>query len=293
LQRATGRIRRWRVPSHPALKDFPGDRKVESKVLIERQGGVALVTLNDPDARNPLTPAVVDGLCSFIGSANADSSLNCIVLTGAGKGFCSGGNVKDMQDGNDPMYRGSPHEMQEAYRNGIQTMTKLFNQLDVPIIAAVNGHAVGAGCDLACMCDIRMASPNAKFAESFMRVGIVSGDGGAWLLPRVVGLPRALEMALTCRTIEADEALSWGLVTHVVPEEDLLDRALQMARSIAEFPPRSIRLSKRLIIKSQDMTLDGSLELSAAYQAIAQHTQDQKEAVNALLEKRAPVYQGR
>src|SRR5690606_35384165 len=119
----------------------------------------------------------------------------------------------------------------------------------------------------------------------FMRVGIVSGDGGAWLLPRVVGLPKSLEIALTCRMLDADEALAWGLVTHVVPAEELIARAMEMAQTIASFPPRSIRLNKRLIIRSQQMTLEGSLELSAAFQAIAQHTLDQKEAVNAILEK--------
>jgi 2-(1,2-epoxy-1,2-dihydrophenyl)acetyl-CoA isomerase len=142
------------------------------------------------------------------------------------------------------------------------------------------------------MCDIRIGTPNTRFAESFMRVGIVSGDGGAWLLPRVVGLPKALEMALTCRVIGADEALSWGLVTHIVPEDELIARAMDMARSVAAFPARSIRLNKRLIIRSQDMTLDGSLELSAAFQAIIQNTKDQKEAVNALLEKRPANFVG-
>lgn len=264
----------------------------DSKVLVERQGAVALVTLNDPGARNPLTPGIVNGLRDFIGTANDDLTLSCIVLTGAGNSFCSGGNVKDMRDGTDPMFAGSPSEMQEGYRNGIQMIPKLFHQLDVPVIAAVNGHAIGAGCDLACMCDIRIASPSAKFAESFMRVGIVSGDGGAWLLPRVVGLSKALEMALTCRMLDADEALSWGLVTHVVPGEELVQKAMELAKTIAAFPPRSIRLNKRLMIKSQDMTLEGSLELSAAFQAIAQHTQDQKEAVNALLEKRSPSFKG-
>lgn len=264
----------------------------DAKIVIERDGPVALVTLNDPASRNALTPSVVGPLCDFVAGANADASLSCIVLTGAGKSFCSGGNVKDMRDGADPMYAGSAHEMQEGYRNGAQRITRLFHALDVPVIAAVNGHAIGAGCDLACMCDIRIAGPAAKFAESFMRVGIVSGDGGAWLLPRVVGLPRALEMALTCRALDAEEALAWGLVTHVVAERDLLDTALGMARSIASFPPRSIRLNKRLIIKSQDMTLDGSLELSAAFQAIVQNTRDQKEAVAALLEKRPPRYVG-
>ena len=266
--------------------------RVQDKVLIERRDRIAIVTLNEPEARNSLTPGLVKALCDFIGAANADATLSCIVLTGAGKSFCSGGNIKDMRDGTDPMFAGSPYEMAEGYRNGAQMITRLFHRLDVPVVAAVNGHAIGAGCDLACMCDIRLAATEAKFAESFMRVGIVSGDGGAWLLPRVIGLPRALEMALTCRTLDADEALRWGLVTHVVAADELMARALHMAETIAAFPPRSVRLNKRLLISSQGMTLDGSLELSAAYQAIAQHTLDQKEAVNALLEKRSPVFTG-
>lgn len=266
---------------------------VQQSVRVERVGRVALVTLNEPETRNSLTPSLVEGIRSFIESANADESLSCIVMTGAGKSFCSGGNVKDMRDGGDPMYVGSPYDMADGYRNGIQAIPRLFSRLDVPVIAAVNGHAVGAGCDLACMCDIRIAGEDAKFAESFMRVGIVSGDGGAWLLPRVVGLPRALEMALTCRILEAPEALSWGLVTHVVPNAGLVDKAMELAQSIAALPPRSIRLNKRLLLRSQDMTLEGSLELSAAYQAIAQHTRDQKEAVNAVLEKRMPEFIGK
>jgi len=265
----------------------------EAKVLIERQGPVALVTLNERESRNALTPGVVGELCAFLAGANADATLSCVVLTGAAKGFCSGGNVKDMRDGNDPMYAGTPHEMQEGYRNGAQMITKLFHELDVPVIAAVNGPAIGAGCDLACMCDIRITSPQAKFAESFMRVGLVSGDGGAWLLPRIVGLPRALEMALTCCVLDAEQALEWGLVTHVVEAERLVDAALEMARGIAQLPPRSIRLNKRLIVQSIDMTLSGSLELSAAFQAIVQNTADQKEAVLALLEKRSPNFVGR
>ena len=265
---------------------------MDGKLLVERRGAIALVTLNEPDSRNALTPGVVAELCSFLETANADAALNCVVLTGAGKGFCSGGNVKDMRDGSDPMYAGSPHQMQEGYRSGAQRITRLFHDLDVPVIAAVNGAAIGAGCDLACMCDIRIASPYAKFAESFMRVGLVSGDGGAWLLPRVVGLPRALEMALTCCTLDAEQALAWGLVTHVVDADALIDKALEMAQGIAQLPPRSIRLNKRLIVQSMDMTLAGSLELSAAFQAIVQNTADQKEAVAALLDKRLPLYVG-
>lgn len=269
------------------------DRAKPTSVLVERRGSIALVTLNEPERRNALSPAIVDALTAFLATANADSSLGCIVLTGAGKGFCSGGNVKDMREGTDPMYAGTPQDMQEGYRKGAQMIARLFNDLDVPVIAAVNGAAVGAGCDLACMCDIRVASSEATFSESFLRVGLVSGDGGAWILPRIVGLPRALELALTCFVLDAHQASHWGLVTHVVGPESLVETALEMAGKIAAFPPLSVRLNKRLIIQSLGMTLGGSLELAAAYQAIVQSTADQKEAVVALLERRAPRYVGR
>ena len=265
----------------------------DSKVLIERQGPVAVVTLNDPATRNALSPPVVRELSAFFGEANADDTLGCIVLAAAGDGFCSGGNIKDMRDGTDPMFAGSAQQMQEGFRNGIQVIPKLLNELDVPVIAAVHGAAIGAGCDLACMCDMRIASNDAKFAESFLRVGLVSGDGGAWFLPRVVGVPRALEMALTCCTVDAMEAKEWGLVTHVVERDKLIEVALDMARKIAAFPPRSVRLNKRLIRQSLNLTLADCLEVSAAYQAIVQSTADQKEAVAALLEKRTPRYTGR
>jgi enoyl-CoA hydratase/carnithine racemase len=264
----------------------------ESKLLIERHGSIALITLNDAATRNSLSPDLVSALTAFLSGANADTGLGCIVLTGAGEGFCSGGNIKEMARGVEPMFAGSPQQMQEAYRTGIQMLPRLFHSLDVPVIAAVNGAAIGAGCDLACMCDIRIAAADAKFAESFLRVGLVPGDGGAWLLPRVVGYPRALEMALTCRTIEAAEALNWGLVTHIVEREALVETALSMARTIAAFPPRSIRLNKRLIRQSMNLTLDECLELSAAFQAIVQHTADQREAVAALVEKRQAKFTG-
>lgn len=265
----------------------------EPKLLIERDGSIALVTLNDSATRNSLSPPLVAELVAFVGAANADEGLSCIVLTGAGDGFCSGGNIKEMVRGVEPMFTGSPQQMQEAYRSGIQPIPKLFHDLDVPVIAAVNGAAIGAGCDLACMCDIRIASKEAKFAESFLRVGLVAGDGGAWLLPRVVGYSRALEMALTCRVIEADEAKSWGLANAVVERGALVETAMDMARTIAAFPPRSIRLNKRLIRLSLNLTLDECLEISSAYQAIVQHTADQKEAVAALVEKRQPRFTGR
>lgn len=261
-------------------------------VLIERKGAIALVTLNRPDTRNALSADVIEGLVAFLSAANADASLGCIILTGAGKSFSSGGNVKEMRDGTHPMFTGSPMDMQDGYRNGIQQLPRLFHQLDVPAIAAVNGHAIGAGMDLATMCDIRIASTQATFAESFLRVGLISGDGGAWYLPRVIGQARAMEMALTCCVLNADEARDWGLVTHVTEPEALLDKAWDMAGQITSFPPRSIRMNKRLVRQSADVPLETALDLAASFQSIVQNTTDQHEAVLALLERREPNFRG-
>ena len=262
-------------------------------LLVERRGPVAILTLNLPETRNALSDALISGLLTFLRGANADDSLSCIVLTGAGDGFCSGGNVKEMHDRAHPMFRGSAYEMADSYRAHIQQIPLVFETLDVPVIAAVNGAAIGAGCDLACMCDIRVASPRARFAESFLRVGLVSGDGGAWILPRTIGLPRAMEMSLTGRMIDPQTAEAWGLVTHVVPEDRLMGKALEIAAEITAFPPKSIRLNKRLMKRSMEIPLRDALDLAASYQAIVQNTADQREAVAAMVEKRKPAFTGK
>lgn len=262
-------------------------------VLIVREGAIARVTLNEPGSRNALSAPVIAALLAFLEGANDDESLSCIVLTGSGSSFCSGGNVKEMRDGTHPMFTGAPHEMQQSYRRHIQRIPRAFHALDVPVIAAVNGTAIGAGLDLACMCDIRLAAPQATFAESFLRVGLISGDGGAWFLPRVIGLSRAMELGLTCRVLDAEEAANWGIVSRIVPDAELIEEAMTLARRIASFPPKSLRLNKRLLRQSAETTLDTALELAASYQAIVQSTADQREAVSAMLEKRAPVYSGR
>lgn len=261
-------------------------------VQIERDGAIAHLVLNRPDTRNALSGDVIGALVAFLEGANDDADLGCIVLTGKGDAFSSGGNVKEMRDGDHPMFRGSPLEMQEAYRRHIQQLPRLFAGLDVPVVAAVNGHAIGAGMDLAAMCDIRVASTSARFAESFLRVGLVSGDGGAWYLPRVIGYARAIELAMTCRTLDAQEALSWGLVTHVTEPDDLIPTAMRLANSITAFAPQSIRLNKRLLRQSPTLPLEAALDLAASFQAIVQHTRDQREAVDSLLEKRTPKFSG-
>jgi enoyl-CoA hydratase/carnithine racemase len=165
----------------------------------------------------------------------------------------------------------------------------LYN-LEVPTIAAVNGPAIGAGCDLACMCDMRVASKTAIFAESLVKVGIIPGDGGAWLLPRVVGLSKAAEMAFTGEAIDAQEALRCGLVSAVTEPENLLDAAYALARRIAVNPGPTLRLTKKLMREGQHMRLDSLLELSAAFQALAHKTSQHEEAVAAFIEKRKPRF---
>ncbi|MFL9828495.1 enoyl-CoA hydratase-related protein, partial [Rhodoplanes sp. SY1] len=186
-----------------------------------------------------------------------------------------------------------PQQIAEQYRVGIQRIPMAMWKLDVPAIAAVNGPAIGAGCDLACMCDIRIASDRAVFAESFVKVGIVPGDGGSWLLPRVVGYARAAEMAFTGDPIDADEAREIGLVSRVVPHDQLMTVAFEMAGRIAANPPHALRWTKRLLRESQIARLDTVLEMAAAYQALSHQTEDHAEAVAALLEKRRPVFKGR
>jgi enoyl-CoA hydratase/carnithine racemase len=177
--------------------------------------------------------------------------------------------------------------LRNGYRDGIQRIPLALYELEVPIIAAINGPAIGAGLDLACMCDIRIASETARFAESFVKLGIVPGDGGAWLLPRVIGLPRATLMAFTADTIDCAQALAWGLITEVLAPDRLMSAAQAIAQRIAVNPGHSLRLTKRLLREGQHMRLDSLLELSAAYQAIAHHTEEHAAAVTSFLETRA------
>ena len=185
-----------------------------------------------------------------------------------------------------------PARTRRNYRVGIQRLPLAFEALEIPVIAAVNGPAIGAGCDLTLMCDLRVAAQKARFAESFVKLGIVPGDGGAWLLPRVVGFSKACEMALTGDPVDAEEALRIGLVSSVVEDDRLLDKAKALAQRIAANPTHAVRMTKRLLRESASQRLDQILETSAAFQALAHATQDHQEAVAAMLEKRPPRFKG-
>ncbi|MFC6282942.1 MULTISPECIES: crotonase/enoyl-CoA hydratase family protein [Polaromonas] len=259
-------------------------------ILLERHGHVAVLTINRPGTRNALSGE--DMFAAFesrFAELNADQGVRAAILTGSGTAFCSGGNVAEMRD-KTGMFGGGPEEITEGYRLGIQRIPRAFQALDVPIIAAVNGPAMGAGCDLASMCDIRIASSSARFAESFVKLGIIPGDGGCWLLPRVVGQSRAAELALTGDTIAADEALLIGLVSRVVAPEELMPAALELAGRIAANPPQVLRWTKQLLRQAQAQTLDQALTEAGRVQGLAHQTADHHEAVNAFFEKRRPVF---
>ena len=249
--------------------------------------GIVTLTLNRPEQRNPVSdPEMIDALCDAIEAADADLSARVVILTGAGSAFSTGGNIHSMQPGGG-LVDASPIRTRQNYRRGIQRLPLLFEQIEIPVIAAVNGPAIGAGCDLACMCDIRIAGESARFAESFVKLGIVPGDGGAWLLPRVVGFSKACELAFTGDLIDAREALACGLVSRVVDDSELIDAALAVARRIAANPGYAVRMTKRLMREGRTASLATILECSAAAQALSHTTPEHAAAVNAFLAKRS------
>lgn len=261
-------------------------------VLYQRDGHIVTLTLNQPELRNPVSDDdMVDAILAALARLEADPDARVAILTGAGSAFSSGGNLRKMASG-EGLASARPVQTRRNYLTGIQRLPRAFAALEVPIVAAVNGPAIGAGCDLACMCDVRIAGESARFAESFVKLGIIPGDGGAWLLPFVVGHARAAEMALTGDVVDAAEALRIGLVSRVVPDADLLGAARTIAARIAANPPQAVRMTKRLLWAARTASLDAVLEMSAAMQALAHTTADNREAMAAFVEKRAPNFSG-
>lgn len=261
---------------------------------ISREGPIVRLTMNRPEERNAISDveacAQFEAVCTEI---SEDFSVAAVILTGAGTAFSAGGNIKKMRDRSGFAPKKTAIETRYSYKRSIQRIPLALYELEVPTIAAVNGPAIGAGLDLACMCDIRIASDKATFAESFVKVGIVPGDGGTWLLPRTVGMSKAAEMSFTGETISASEALACGLVSKVVQHDELLAAAQGLAEKIAANPAHSLRLTKRLLREGQHMQLKSLLEISAAFQAIVHETDDHREALDAMLGKRPPVFTGR
>jgi len=255
-----------------------------SDIQYDVAGQVAMITLDRPDARNAYSEAMVDELLAALDRADDDTTVRAVVLTGAGPAFSAGGDLKAMRD-RSGMFAGDPAELRTQYRRGLQQLPRRFDAFEKPVVAAVNGAAIGAGLDLALMADLRIASADARFGSTFARVGLIPGDGGAYLLTRVVGFARALDLVLTARIVDAEEALALGLVTTVVPAEDVLATARERAEQIAALPPKAVQAAKACLYRSVDHDLETALQLTAALQATVQHTDEHTKAVQDMIER--------
>lgn len=268
----------------PVLPDLSLARDPEEPRLL-------WITLDRPEARNAYSLEMVDSLCRALDHAEAARDIWGVAITGAGSAFSAGGDLKAMRD-HSGMFEGAPADLRARYMRGIQRVPRRLSRFDKPVVAAINGPAIGAGLDLACMCDLRLAVEGAKLGSTFVKVGLVPGDGGAYLLARTIGFPRALELVLSGRVIDAAEALGIGLVHAVVPAEELRAAARARMARILRNAPVAVRLAKQAALRSWDLPLDAALELAATYQGIAQNHPDHDEAVAAFFEKRRPDFTG-
>jgi enoyl-CoA hydratase/carnithine racemase len=251
-------------------------------------GGIATLTLNRPDKLNAFTQAMIDRWVWALGEAQRDPAVNVIVVTGTGRAFCAGGDVGRMGEG-----RPTPLEHKARLWENIHRVPKTLETVDKPVIAMVNGLAVGAGMGMALMCDLRVASDAARFSTGYVNVGLVPGDGDAFFLPRLVGSARALELLWTGDFVEAVEAERLGIVNRVVAADRLAEETYALARRVAAGPQVAIRLTKRLVYQSLRLDLRTHLDLVSSHMAVVRDTEDHQEGVRAFKEKRPPEFRGR
>jgi enoyl-CoA hydratase/carnithine racemase len=259
-------------------------------LLYETKNGIATLTLNRPDRLNALGDTLREDLQDAVTRAGDDADVRVIVVTGAGKGFCAGGDVKAM---NESKAKGADRPLIEKVAPGRDRTVLALRDAPKPVIAAVNGAAAGAGMNLALACDIRLASTAAKFSQAFVKRGLHPDWGGTYFLPRVVGLAKAAELIWTGEIIDAQEALRLGLVSAVHPPEELLPAAYTLAGKIAAGPPIAIRLAKRSLYHNLECDLRQALEFETFAQNICYETEDAREGIRAFVEKRPPTFGGR
>ena len=265
----------------PALKD----------AALEFDGGITVLTFKRDDMRNALSgTGLIDDICATLEWANATPAVSVVILTGAGSAFSAGGNIKAMRE---RAQSSSATEMEDYYRRNIQRIPRAMNACEVAVIAAVNGPAIGAGFDLVNMCDIRIGSAKAQFGETFINLGIMAGDGGAWFLRRAVGAHRAAELTFTGRIIKAEEAAAIGILLEVTEPGQLIARAREIAAQIAAKPPLAVRYAKRALRLAQHQGIEEHLDTCASFQAALQKTEDHLEALSAFFDKRSGAFKGK
>jgi 2-(1,2-epoxy-1,2-dihydrophenyl)acetyl-CoA isomerase len=249
------------------------------------------ITLSNSEKRNALTPTMIDSLVDTLIKADRDSSIRAIVITGEGKGFSAGGDLKAMIE-DTGMFKGSVEELRQRYMHGIQMIPRTIESLQTPVIAMVNGAAIGAGCDLAMMCDLRIGCEASAFGETFSKLALVPGDGGAYFLIRAVGYAKAMEMILTGDIYRGEQAHHFGLLNFYVEAETLKESTKGLVKRITSNSPVAMGMSKKALRHGYREGLDSHLDLLAAFQGITQRSEDHKEGVKAFLEKRAPQFTG-
>lgn len=262
---------------------------MSDSILYKVDDGVALITLNRPEKLNAFNPEMLGAWRDRLQDAQANDDVRVVVVTGAGRGFCSGGDVGKMGASDSA----TPLSIKENLRNGPQSIPTQLSRMDKPVIAAINGAATGAGLDLALACDIRFIAAGARVGETYAKVGLVPGAGGAYFLPRLVGIAKALELFWGAELVDAQEALRLGIVNRVYPDDELMPKTLEFARTVANAPPLSVKLIKRAVYQSATMDLASSLDLISSHMTLVRSSHDHDEAIKAMREKRKPRFLGR
>ena len=255
---------------------------MSEQLLITVNDGIAKITLNRPERMNAFTFEMIDAWTAALTQCRTDDAVKVVLLTGAGSAFCSGGDIVEMGD----RLTHTPEQRKNELFNRIERIPLALEDLDKPVIAVVNGVATGAGMDMALMCDIRYAAQSARFAETYVKVGLVPGAGGAHFLPRLVGVSKALELFLTGEFIDADEALRIGIVNKVFPDEALMDEVEKIARRMVKSPSLTLRMTKRAIYQGMRNDLRTNLDLISSHYAIITASQEHKELVNKFIAER-------
>ncbi|MEM1140520.1 MAG: enoyl-CoA hydratase-related protein [Pseudomonadota bacterium] len=264
-----------------------------SALKVETTETRVTLTLTRPDERNALGfPGDAEAFAAVAAQINADPHIRAVVVRGEGRAFSAGANIKDMRD-RTGTFEGEGPALARAYERGVQGILKSMWSIEVPVVAAINGPAMGLGLHLALCCDLRIAVKEAKFGVPFLKLGIVPGDGGAWVVSRVLGPTRAAELMFLSRTITAEEGASWGFLNEVVAPEALADRVEAAVTTLEGQPPQALRLAKKLLRESYKLDFDSLMTLSASSMALVTSTEDHREALSAFFDKRPPSFQGK
>jgi 2-(1,2-epoxy-1,2-dihydrophenyl)acetyl-CoA isomerase len=266
------------------------------QIVYEKSDGVATITLNRPERMNAFTDVMLREWAQALEDARLDREVRAVIVTGAGRGFCAGADLRGgIGIAAEGAEAGPPSaaDRRNWLRDGVHYVPRAVQLLDKPYIAAVNGAAVGAGMDMASMADIRIASDAAKFAMSYVKVGLVPGDGGCYFLPRIVGVAKALELIWTGDFIDPEEALRIGYVSQVVPGDKLIDATRELALRLAQGPAVAMQLAKRLVYRGLESSWHEAFEQANTAMAIAQSTEDAREGPRAFRESRPPKFTGR